>query len=247
MPQDTFFKRTFLPSGVGADDLKRQAALAACRLVKDGAVLGLGTGSTVQFVLEELARRQRGGERFLGVPTSRRTEDECRRLGLKLTTLGDHPELALTIDGADELDGRLNLIKGGGGALLREKVVAAASRQLVVVADERKLVQDLGSTFALPVEVVPFAVDPVRRRLESLGAKPSLRAGDGGPYRTDNGNHILDARFVRIPDPPAMERTIKMTPGVAEVGLFCGLATHAFVATAAAVRELTAPRATKPL
>lgn len=219
---------------------KKAAALAACSLVRSGTVLGLGTGSTVQYVLEELARRQKAGERFLGVPTSRRTEDECRRLGVPLTTLFEHSDLALTIDGADELDARLHLIKGGGGALLREKVVAAASREVAIVADESKLVAMLGSTFAVPVEVVGFAEAPVRARLESLGARVAKRTKDGRDYATDNGNLILDARFASIPDPAGLERSIKMTPGVAEVGLFVGLAHRAFVAGSTGVRELRA-------
>jgi ribose 5-phosphate isomerase A len=233
---------------VDADAKKRAAALAACHLVRDGMVLGLGTGSTVQFVLEEIARRQRSGERFVGVPTSRRTEDECRRLGVPLTDLAQHERLDLTIDGADELDGRLHLIKGGGGALLREKVVAAASRRMAVVADDSKLVDILGTTFPVPVEVVPFAEAPVRRRLEELGARVQTRTRDGAPYRTDNGNLVLDARFQALPDPARSEREIKLIPGVAEVGLFINLAHRAFVAGPTGIRTLdAAPAATKPL
>lgn len=225
---------------------KKEAALAACRLVRNGMVLGLGTGSTVQFVLEELARRQRGGERFTGVPTSRRTEDECRRLGIAVTTLDAHPLLELTIDGADELDPRLQLIKGGGGALLREKVVAAATKEVVIVADGSKFVGVLGSTFPVPVEVVPFAEGPVRRRLAALGATVTKREKDGKVFLTDNGNLILDARFPGIADAPGLERAVKMTPGVAEVGLFVGLAHRAFVADENGVRE-GRPVATKSL
>lgn len=235
-----------MPPVVDAEAQKKSAALAACRLVKPGMVLGLGTGSTVQFVLEELARRHRAGEKMLGVATSRRTEDACRALGLPLTTLDEHPQLALTIDGADELTTRLDLIKGGGGALLREKVVASVTKTVVIVADERKLVPTLGTTFAVPVEAAPFASPVVQRRLEALGARAALRMAGSSPYRTDNGNAILDARFTAIPDPPQMERAIKMLPGVAEVGLFCGLAHRAFVAGETGVRELAAP-ANKPM
>lgn len=220
------------------DAQKKEAALAASRLAKPGMLLGLGTGSTVQFVLEELARRQREqGETFLGVPTSRRTEDECRRLGIRLTSLNEHATLDLTIDGADELDDRLNLIKGGGGALLREKVVAASSKSLVIVADQSKVVATLGSTFPVPVEVVPYADAAVTRWLERLDAKVVRRQKDGKDFVTDNGNLILDARFSGIPEPVVMERTIKMMPGVAEVGLFCGMASQAFVAGPNGVRE----------
>lgn len=226
--------------------MKRAAALAACAHARPGMVLGLGTGSTVQFALEELARRHAAGERFAGVPTSRRTQDECQRLGLPVTTLDAHPRLDLTIDGADEIDPALNLIKGGGGALLREKVVAAASTAVLIIADAAKQVAVLGTTFALPVEVVPFAAPTVRRRLESLGARVVVRSVAGAPYTTDNANLVLDARFPRIPEPLGLEQTIKMTPGVAEVGLFCGLATRAYIGTSTGVRELV-PLPRKPL
>lgn len=226
---------------------KRAAALAACRLVRSSMVLGYGTGSTVQFALEELARRHRAGESFTGVPTSRRTEEACRVLGLPTAPLQELPALDLTIDGADEIDPRLHLIKGGGGALLREKVVAAASRSVVIIAEGKKLVERLGTTFAVPVEVVPFAVPSVERRLATLGARPTRRRAGSVEFVTDNGNLILDARFAGIDDPESLEQAIKMTPGVAEVGLFCGLATRAFVGTGEGVRELTPPRPDKRL
>lgn len=229
---------------VDATEKKRRAALAACDLVQPGMVLGLGTGSTVQFVLEELAHRKVA--KIVGVPTSIRTETECQRLGLPLSTLEAHPSLDLTIDGADELDAHLHLIKGGGGALLREKVVAAASREVAIIADDAKLVDALGSTFPVPVEVVPFAVATVAPRLKALGAQPQLRQKEGQVFTTDNGNRILDARFPKISDPPNMERAIKMIPGVAEVGLFVGLAHRAFVAGPDGVRELKAKPPVRP-
>ncbi len=235
-----------LPRPVDVDALKRAAALAACAEAKSGMVLGLGTGSTIQYALEELARRKTAGEDLRGVPTSRRTEDECRRLGLPTVSLRDHPVLDLTLDGADELDDRLNLIKGGGGALLREKVVAAASKTMVVVADESKFVNALGSTFAVPVEVVPFAEATVRRRLAGMGANLVLRQKNGRDYETDNGNLVLDARFSSIPDPARLERDVKMLPGVAEVGLFVGLAHRAYVAGTGGVRKLEPGRRMAP-
>lgn len=214
--------------------------------------LGLGTGSTVQFALEALAKRVHAGDDLVGVPTSKRTENECRRLGIPLTTLHETPRLDLTIDGADEIDPQLNLVKGGGGALLREKVVAAASRRFIVVADERKLVPALGKTFAVPVEVVAFAATTVQHRLEAMDARVTPRKADNGStYVTDNGMHILDAQFPNgIANVPQMEARIKMIPGVAEVGLFCGLASRAVVATSQGLRVVegqTAPPANKPL
>lgn len=226
---------------MGADEEKKAAAEAAVGLVQDGMALGLGTGSTVQFALEAIARLVKQGHRLRGVPTSRRTETEANRLGIPLTTLDDEPWLDLTIDGADELDERLHLIKGGGGALLREKVVAAASKSMAVIADSKKLVRDLGSTFPVPVEVVPFARARVDRALRALGALPTLRSKDGATVATDNGGWILDATFPRIPDPAKMERDIKGIPGVMEVGIFARHATVAFVGTSDGVRRLERP------
>lgn len=223
-----------------AESKKRAAGLEACKYVKPGMRLGLGTGSTVQYALEGIARLHAAGAKLVGVPTSECTAAEALRLGIPLATLAEHPSLDLTIDGADEIDPLLNLIKGGGGALLREKVVAAASKTVVIIADDSKFVPVLGTTFPVPVEVVPFAQGPVQARLEGLGAAVKLRATDGKTYTTDNGNVILDARFAAIRDPPALERQIKMFPGVAEVGLFTGLATRAILGTDAG------PKTVKP-
>ena len=211
-----------------ASNPKEIAGRAAADMVRDGMALGLGTGSTVHFALERLAERIRAeGLRVAGVPTSLDTERKARELGIDLIELRDRPDpLDLTIDGADEIDPRFDMIKGGGGALLREKVVAAWSKREVIVVGPDKVVERLGTTFALPVEVVPFASAVVARSLERLGCQPTpRRTRDGAIYRTDNGNEVLDCRFAQgIADARALEREIDAIPGVVECGLFCGLA-----------------------
>ncbi len=207
-------------------DPKAVAGRAAADLVPDGAVVGLGTGSTVHFVLLRIAERMRGeGLRILGVPTSLDTERKARELSIPLTTLDDIESIDVTVDGADEIDPRFDMTKGGGGALLREKVVASITKRQIAVVGANKIVERLGTTFPLPVEVVPFARGVVRRALLQLGAEATLRSRDGVAVRTDNGNEILDARFVDgIADTAAMERSIDRIPGVVESGLFVGLA-----------------------
>jgi ribose 5-phosphate isomerase A len=206
---------------------KAAAGRLAASLVQDGMALGLGTGSTVAFFLEALAERVRAeGLRLRGVPTSLDTERRCWELGLPLAGLEELDSLDLTVDGADEIDPQFRLIKGGGGALLREKVVAQQSRELVIVVDPKKRVERLGTTFALPVEVVPFALAPVLRAVRALGANPVQRGAHAlPPYRTDNGNAVLDLSFPDgIADPQALEQRLKAIAGVVEVGLFIGLA-----------------------
>ena len=207
-------------------EAKRAAGVLAAQQVESGQALGLGTGSTVDPFLVELARRVREeGLRVRGVPTSRQTELRARELGLEILSLEELPRLDLCVDGADEIDPELRMIKGGGGALLREKVVATASDRMLIVVDESKCVQRLGTTFALPIEVVPFALPLARRELESFGAELVLRQKDGSEYRTDNGNAILDARFPEgIADAQRVEREMGSIPGVVCVGLFLGLA-----------------------
>ena len=212
---------------------KRRAGERAVELVEDGMTLGLGTGSTAYWAVERLGERVRAeGLRVRCVPTSRRTEEQARGLGLPLVTFADVQELDLTIDGADEIGPGLALVKGGGGALLREKLVAAASRRMVVVADASKRVARLGR-FPLPVEVVPFAWEVTARRVAGVtNCRPAPRAGDGGGlYVTDNANYVLDCPCGVIADPAALERELKLIPGVVESGLFVGLASRAFVAT----------------
>ena len=204
---------------------KEAAGRVAAELVCDGMLVGLGTGSTVHFVLERLAERIKS-ERLAvqGVPTSLDTERKARALGIPLVALDQVESLDLTIDGADEIDGRFDMIKGGGGALLREKVVAALSKSEVIVVERSKLVERLGVRFALPVEVVPFARATVARRIATLGAASTLRVRDGKTVLTDNGNEILDCRFPGgIADAAALERALDEIPGVVESGLFVGL------------------------
>jgi ribose 5-phosphate isomerase A len=216
-------------------DPKKSAGRLAAEMVEDGMTVGLGTGSTVWFTLERLGERiLEEGLQFRGVPTSRDTENKARTLGIELVGLEDVEEIDLTIDGADEIDGDFHMIKGGGGALLREKVVAALSRRAVIVVGANKVVDRLGTTFLLPVEVVPFARPAVVRSLVALGCEPIVRqAGPEASFLTDNGNEILDCRFAEgIEDPEALERTLAAIPGVVESGLFIGLAHVVVIGTA---------------
>jgi ribose 5-phosphate isomerase A len=213
------------PKPPGADP-KETSGRRAAEFVEDGMTLGLGTGSTVHFALLRLAQRVREeGLRVRGVPTSLDTERKAREWGIPLVELSAVEALDLAIDGADEIDGAFRMIKGGGGALLREKVVASLARRVVIVAGENKVVSRLGTTFALPVEVVPFALASVGRAVARLGCSPKEREREGRSYRTDNGNAILDCRFGRgIDDPAALELQLRTIPGVVESGLFIGLA-----------------------
>ncbi len=221
---------------------KELAGRAAAKLVHDGDIVGLGTGSTAYFAVVALGERVKEGLKIVGIPTSVATADLARKLGIPLTSLDEHSEIDITIDGADEIDPQLSLIKGGGGALLREKVVASVTKKMVVVADSGKLVPQLGK-FPLPVEIIPFARAVVERKLVSLGSKPKLRVkADGQPYITDNGNHILDASFGRIADPPSVAQALSETPGVVEHGLFIGLAKLALVGREDAVQEIHTKR-----
>jgi ribose 5-phosphate isomerase A len=215
------------------DARKREAALAAVAMVRDGMVVGLGTGSTAAFAIEGLIARVRDGLQIVGIPTSERSAKQARDGGIVLTDFSRHPKVDLTIDGADEIArGSLNLIKGLGGALLREKIVAAASERLVIVADEPKLVSGLGGTVPVPVEVVAFGWETTAARLAKLGANPVLRkAQDGTEFLTDSGNLILDCHFGLIADAGQLEQDLSATIGVVETGLFIGMATTALVAT----------------
>ena len=222
-------------------DAKQRAGFKAVEFVREGMTVGLGTGSTAYWMVERLGERVRDeGLRVRCVPTSRRTEEQARGLGIPLVTLGEVLELDLAIDGADEIGPGLALVKGGGGALLREKLVAAAARRFVVVADASKRVETLGR-FPLPVEVVQFAWEVTARRVSGVtGAEAVLRRDPAGePYVTDNGNFILDCRCGQIPDPARAERELKAIVGVVESGLFVGMADLALVATDEGVEMLS--------
>lgn len=228
-----------------AREMKIKAAAAALSHVEDGMRLGIGTGSTAEEFVRLLAERVADGLSVVGVPTSERTARLCLELGVPLKSLDELPELDLTIDGADEVDGRLRLIKGGGGALLREKIVAAASSRMIVIADETKVVDTLGA-FKLPIEVNPFgmvstriAIERVASRLGLSGAIDVRRSGDGN-FMTDGGHYILDASFGRIPDADALAITLNAIPGVVEHGLFINMASIAIIAGPAGARTLTA-------
>ncbi len=215
-------------------DKKKAAAEEAVKLVRDGMIVGLGTGSTANHAIEGLGRRVGEGLRIQGVATSKFTEQLARKVGISITTLEEVGEIDLTIDGADEVDRSFNLIKGMGGALLREKIVAFASKQEVIIVDDSKLVEVLGKKSPLPVEVVPFGHTKTRDALESLGCKASLKGGSA-PFLTDNGNLIYECRFEGIEDAEMLEAEIDLIPGVVESGLFIDLATTVVVASAKGV------------
>jgi ribose 5-phosphate isomerase A len=222
-------------------DLDRMKALAAERaleFVSNGMVLGLGTGSTAAHLVRLLGERAKRGFRVRGVPTSIATEKLAREAGIELTTLESHPELDLVIDGADEVDPQLDLLKGGGGALVREKVVAAASKRRVIVVDETKLVPVLGRRWALPIEVIPFAVPTARAAIARLGGRVERRMSGASPFVSDNGNAILDCRFGDIPDPARLERDVTLVPGVVDCGLFVGMDPIVVVASETGTRIL---------
>ncbi len=217
---------------------KRNAALAALELIEDGMALGLGTGSTAAFLVEALGRKVARGLRVTAVATSERTAKQARDLAIPLTTLDQTPRLDLAIDGADAFDPDLNLVKGGGGALLREKIVASSAARFVVIADASKRVAQLGA-FPLPVEVVPMAATPLRRRIGALGAAVELRRDRfGEPFATDEGHWILDCAFGRIADPPALAQALQALTGVVEHGLFIAMADEVIVGTEAGVERL---------
>lgn len=226
----------------GAEALKQAAARRSAEWIRDGMKLGLGTGSTVRFLLEEIAERRGRGEwkAVIGVPTSVDTERRARQLGIPLGTLDDHPRLDLTIDGADEVDPALDLIKGLGGALLREKIVATASEKVVIVVDAAKLVEQLGTRAPLPVEVDPFGHTVHSRFFGALGADPELRVTDAGdPVITDGGNLVYDLRFENgIAEPADVGARLDSKPGVVENGLFLGIATAVVVADPSGTRVL---------
>jgi ribose 5-phosphate isomerase A len=213
--------------GEEQDHEKQAAARVAAEMVEPGGIVGLGSGSTASWAIRFLGERVRGGLKIIGIPTSQKTQQLAEQSGIPLATLDQHPQIDIDIDGADEIDPQLNLIKGGGGALLREKIIASASRRFIVVGDSSKQVAHLGK-FPLPVEVIPFAQSLIAKRISALGAKVSLRGG-AAPFVTDEGHRILDCTFGEILDPATLADKLKAIPGVVEHGLFIGMAEMALI------------------
>jgi len=227
-------------NGVSLQDrLKKAAGISAVDFVESAMVLGLGTGSTAGFALEELGQRLKDGRlnNIVGICSSIRTEKRAKDLGIPIITFDEKQELDLTIDGADEVDPQLNLIKGGGGALLREKVLAQSSKRNIMIVDESKMSPMLGTRFPVPVEVTPFAWMPVSNFIKSLGGDPVLRKNDGGdPYTTDQDNYILDSNFGPIPNLDELAQKLGQKAGIVEFGLFLGTASEVIVATSNGIR-----------
>jgi ribose 5-phosphate isomerase A len=219
------------------DAEKEAAARASLKYVRDGQIVGLGTGSTANFAIRLLGERVREGMKIRGIPSSIASRDLATQVGIPLITFDDAQQIDVTIDGADEFDPALNLIKGGGGAMLREKIVAFASRQLVIVTDSSKQVPVLGK-FPLPVEVITFAEPLIAKRISDLGAKVIQREDKSGKtYVTDEGHHILDCHFGQIPNPAALARTLSDMPGIVEHGLFVGMTSVVVMAKSGSVEE----------
>ncbi len=208
---------------------KQRSAEAACEYVKDGMIVGLGTGSTAEFAVKKIGKLVRNGLSIRGIPTSDATKILAESEGIPLIDFSETMSIDLTIDGADEIDANLNMIKGGGAALLREKIVASASREEIIIVSVSKLVQQLGA-FPLPVEVIPFGWQVVFNQLESLQGNPELRLKQGQPSVTDQGNFIVDCHFRKIENPEQLEQHLNMIPGVVENGLFINLCTRMIMA-----------------
>jgi len=224
------------------DEAKRNAALEAVKHVKDNFMIGLGSGSTAAYAIEQIGNRMKREKiRVSAVPTSYQALMLAVKHGIPITTLEEHPTLDLTIDGADQIDDELNLIKGMGGALTREKIVASASKKLVIVADERKKVKFLGeNNHPVPIEVVPFATPIVMHKIKEMGGKPFLRESNKkvGPVITDNGNIIVDVNFGLVHEPAELNHKLKGIPGVVETGLFVKMADLIYLGERAGVRKL---------
>jgi ribose 5-phosphate isomerase A len=231
---------------MNAANMKREAARQALEYVESGMILGLGTGSTAAEFVDLLGEKVRDGLKIIGVPTSEATLKQALSLGIPMASIEEQPEIDLTVDGADELDRHLRLIKGGGGALLREKIVASGSAQVVIIADQSKLVDTLGA-FPLPVEVVQYGLPVTIAMIEDIADELGLDGqvkqrmlADGNPFVTDGGNFVLDCAFDEISDPDALAELLPFTPGVIDHGLFIGLADHAIVAGEKGVEVLDA-------
>src|SRR6266478_6491883 len=218
-----------------SDELKRQAALRALDEIHDGMIVGLGTGSTASHFIRELGK---AGLKVSGIPTSEESRRLAQEVGVRLTTLQEHPAIDVTVDGADEVSPQLDLIKGLGGALVREKIVASASRRVVIIVDERKLVERLGTKTAIPVEVIPLAVPPVLLQLNELGGEARIREKNGWPVISDNGNTILDWNHGAIDSPAALEKQLKSITGIVDSGIFAGVADCVIVAGVDGIRKM---------
>jgi ribose 5-phosphate isomerase A len=208
---------------------KQRSAEAAVEYVKDGMIVGLGTGSTTEFAVKKLGEKVRDGLAIRGIPTSDITKKQAEEEGIPLIDFSETIYIDLTIDGADEIDADLNMIKGGGAALLREKIVASASREVIIIVSSEKFVHQLGS-FPLPVEVIPFGWQVIFKQLETLGGSPNLRLKQGQALRTDQGNYIIDCQFSQIIDAVQLEQLLNTIPGVVENGLFTGLCSRMIMA-----------------
>jgi ribose 5-phosphate isomerase A len=212
------------------EEYKKQAGEEAVKHIEDGMILGLGTGSTVEYTIRKLGQMVKDGLKIEGIPTSIHTKRIAKEENIPLTTLDEHPDIDVTIDGADEVDSYLNLVKGGGGALTREKIIAFNSEKVIIVVDDSKIVKALGIDFPLPVEIVKFGWTSTKKTLEAFGCEVKLREiMQGEPFITDNGNYILDCEFERIENPEQMEIDINCVPGVVETGLFINLVNEVIV------------------
>jgi ribose 5-phosphate isomerase A len=221
------------------EEMKRLAAEKACDYIEDGMIIGLGTGSTVDYALRKIGKMVNEGIKIKGIPTSFRTKKIAIEEKIPLTSLDDNPEIDLTIDGADEVDSELRLIKGGGGALTREKMIAYYSKKVIIIIDETKVVKMLGIDFSLPVEVVKFGWTLTKNKLKEFNCNVELRKIMNNPYITDNSNYIIDCEFDRIKDPEQLEIDINNIPGVVENGLFIGLADEIIVGSTQGIKTLS--------
>ena len=221
---------------MNTEKLKQLSAEQAVEVVQSGMIVGLGTGSTIHYGLLKLGEMLRNGLDIIGIPTSKQTERIASEQGIPLSTLGKHPVVDLTIDGADEVNPNLDLIKGMGGALLREKIIAHASKRLIIIVDDSKLVEALGTKSPLPVEVLPFGWRATQLVLDQICRQSDLRCVGDVPFVSDNGNYILDCHFDSIPDPAQTELTINNLPGVVENGLFVGRAGRVVIGTASGIQ-----------
>jgi len=218
--------------------MKKLAAEKACEYIEDGMILGLGTGSTVKFALDKIGEMIKNGLSIKGIPTSNRTKKHAESLNIPLVNVNDFSNIDLTIDGADEVNSDLSLIKGGGGALTREKIIAFHSKKVIIIVDENKVVKQLGSDFAVPVEVTRYGWKATQQILDSMKCTTELRTIVNEPYITDNQNYIIDCDFGRIEDPETLEQELNMIPGVVENGLFIGLVDEVIVGSNQGVMTL---------